>query len=594
MSDKEPFIPNQENFEPLTKEQESLRDRRKRLTMQARLDEEKERDHKNLLNEWEENRDHEFEQEPRKEEDAPKVEPIRSSSKKKDKWLDYAKTITEFTGLWIAAALMVIYRILLIPTKIKANDFFDALCIIPSGIVTVQNIKNYIAGERSFDMKTLFDSKKREERRLPLAERRELRPAPNSRLYLEDNPGFVFGKYGLKYIGKQQTLDGHIICIGTPGSGKSSAVAIPTLHMWTGAVFAIDIKGELLKNAPHRYGRCVVDPSDNDSYGYDPFEMLRLVPHDEFTHALNDILYSVIPENSNIEEPFWDNAARRYLAGAYTWAYYNCMSFVAINKEIYEKDMDMFMDKIMSSSCTEAMKHIRHIREAADKTKTSIMQNVLNAIELFATDPAIQRMLTRKKTIKPELLLQGQQIFLEIPEARLKNWKAFTSMMINQFLHAMTSFPENGKVQTLVLLDEFPQLGKARAVIDGMATLRSKGCTVCLLMQSYSQLDKVYGQTERKIITDNAAYKLILSVMDPATAREISDMVGQHYQTDVTVHTGGLFGGQQPSSGRSKRLTHIIRPEALQNLGDEALLLSPYGFCRVKKAYYFKEGFKNA
>ena len=83
----------------------------------------------------------------------------------------------------------------------------------------------------------------REERRLPLSERRELRPAPNPKLYLGENPGFMFGKYGMKYIGKQQALDGHIICIGTPGSGKSSAVAIPTLHMWTGAVFAIDIKG---------------------------------------------------------------------------------------------------------------------------------------------------------------------------------------------------------------------------------------------------------------------------------------------------------------------------------------------------------------
>ena len=126
MSDKEPFIPNPENFEPLTKEQESLRDRRKRLTMQARLDEEKERDHKNFVKRMgRRNRCiYEFEQEPQKEEDAPKVEPLRSSTKKKDKWLDYAKTITEFTGLWIAAALMVIYRILLIPTKIKANDFW--------------------------------------------------------------------------------------------------------------------------------------------------------------------------------------------------------------------------------------------------------------------------------------------------------------------------------------------------------------------------------------------------------------------------------------------------------------------------------------
>lgn len=348
-----------------------------------------------------------------------------------------------------------------------------------------------------------------------------------------------------------------------------------------------------MKNAPYRYGRCVVDPYDNDSYGYDPFEMLRLVPRDEFTHALNDILYSIIPESTS-DDPFWENSARRYLAGAYTWAYYNCKSFIAVNKEIYGTAMNTFMERVMTSSCTEAIENMRHTHEAPDKTKSSIMQNVLNAIELFATDPIIQRLLTRRKTIKPDLFLQGQQIFLAIPEARLKNWKAFTSMMINQFLHAMASFPENNRVQTLVLLDEFPQLGKARAVIDGMATLRSKGCTICLLMQSYSQLDKVYGQTERKIITDNAAYKLILSVMDPATAKEISDMVGQHYQTDVTVHTSGLFGGQQPSSGRSKRLTNIIRPESLQNLGEEALLLSPYGFCRVKKAYYFREGFKNA
>lgn len=591
MSDKQPLIVNPENFEPLTKEQESLRSRRARLQMQARVEAEKERDYEMLLREMEETRDHEFEEEPKKEENTPKVEQFQLRPQR-NKWMDYAKTATEFTGIWSTAALMAMYRILLSPTKLKANELLDALCMIPAGIITVQNIKNYIAGERSFDLKSLLDTKMREERRLPLSERRELRPTPNPKLYLGENPGFMFGKYGAKYIGKQQALDGHIICIGTPGSGKSSAVAIPTLHMWTGAVFAIDIKGELLKNAPYRYGRCVVDPYDNDSYGYDPFELLRLVPKDEFTHALNDILYSIIPESTS-DDPFWENSARRYLAGAYTWAYYNCKSFIAVNKEIYGTAMDTFMERVMTSSCTEAIENMRHIHEASDKTKSSIMQNVLNAIELFATDPVIQRLLTRKKTIKPDLLLQGQQIFLEIPEARLKNWKAFTSMMINQFLHAMTSFPENNRVQTLVLLDEFPQLGKARAVIDGMATLRSKGCTVCLLMQSYSQLDKVYGQTERKIITDNAAYKLILSVMDPATAREISDMVGQHYQTDVTVHTSGLFGAQQPSSGRSKRLTNIIRPESLQNLGEEALLLSPYGFCRVKKAYYFKEGFKH-
>ena len=219
MSDKQPLIINPENFDPITKEQESLRSRRDRLRMQARVEAEKERDH-------------EFEEEPKKEENTPKVEQFQSRPQKRDKWMDYAKTATEFTGIWSTAALMAMYRILLSPTKLKANELFDALCMIPAGIITVQNIKNYIAGERAFGFKSLLDAKMREERRLPLSERRELRPAPNPKLYLGENPGFMFGKYGMKYIGKQQAVDGHIICIGTPGSGKSSAVAIPTLHMW--------------------------------------------------------------------------------------------------------------------------------------------------------------------------------------------------------------------------------------------------------------------------------------------------------------------------------------------------------------------------
>ena len=74
MSDKQPLIINPENFDPITKEQESLRSRRDRLRMQARVEAEKERDHETLLGEMEETRDHEFEEEPKKEENTPKVE----------------------------------------------------------------------------------------------------------------------------------------------------------------------------------------------------------------------------------------------------------------------------------------------------------------------------------------------------------------------------------------------------------------------------------------------------------------------------------------------------------------------------------------
>ena len=43
-----------------------------------------------------------------------------------------------------------------------------------------------------------------------------------------------------------------------------------------------------------------------------------LAPKSEFTHALNDILYAIIPDRDT-EDPFWEQAARHYLAGVYTW-----------------------------------------------------------------------------------------------------------------------------------------------------------------------------------------------------------------------------------------------------------------------------------
>ena len=49
------------------------------------------------------------------------------------------------------------------------------------------------------------------ERSLPLVERKELGAAPYAHLYLNGNPGFLFGRYGRRYVGKQQNMDGHII-----------------------------------------------------------------------------------------------------------------------------------------------------------------------------------------------------------------------------------------------------------------------------------------------------------------------------------------------------------------------------------------------
>lgn len=83
-----------------------------------------------------------------------------------------------------------------------------------------------------------------------------------------DLSGVVFGKQGGKYATMPETTDGHILVVGGAGSGKTAAIAIPTLMSWKDRVFAIDIKGELYeKTKKARSGEQikVFNPTDRNA-----------------------------------------------------------------------------------------------------------------------------------------------------------------------------------------------------------------------------------------------------------------------------------------------------------------------------------------
>lgn len=498
------------------------------------------------------------------------------------------KQIMDFTGGWISIPFLCAGYICAWKRHPVIGSMIKMLAALQSSIVTIMNIRNWVAGEREFDPFSVYNSELRFERKLPLKERKEIRPLPSANLYLQWEPGIQFGRFGKKYIGKPQSIEGHVLVVGQPGTGKSTAFAIPTISRWTGGMFCIDVKGELSKNVPFRNNTFIVDPEDEAAYGYDPFEDLRRVSENERVHYMNGILYSLLPDSPDGKDIFWTQSARRYLAGAYFWGLYEDMSFVEINSKIYSTSADDMIRQVMNSGCSAAKAHMVHIEEEQEKTRGSILQNAMNAIEIFATDYKIMEMMTRKKTVNPEMLLMGSRIFVKISDDKIESWRPFLMIMTNQFIRGMTRFPDGGNQKILVLLDEFPRLGKIASIVDGMATLRSKGCSFCLLVQSYSQIDKIYGEIERRIILDNTAYKLIMSIMDPKMAEETSQMIGQHYESERVPNTGNNFL-KRVFSARTKRWTYLIRPEKLRNLGKEAVLIYPEGFCRLVKTYYFEK-----
>ena len=145
------------------------------------------------------------------------------------------------------------------------------------------------------------------------------------------------------------------------------------------------------------------------------------------------------------------------------------------------------------------------------KVESKVIVNVgmeLSNLATLVTDPAIITAFSPNDKYGAidwmELNLATDEpfdIILEIPEAKLEQWKPMTMLMINQLIRALMQRAERSYKDgeeappVLVMLDEFARLGKVSAIKEGLATLRSRGLTFALFIQGLAQLDEEYGAT---------------------------------------------------------------------------------------------------
>lgn len=398
--------------------------------------------------------------------------------------------------------------------------------------------------------------------------------------------GVIFGKWKGKYLIKQKNIDGHVLVVGGSGSGKSTCIAIPTLEKWLIGAFAIDIKGELYEVAGSCFSK-VFNPFYEGTYGYDPF--WTLYDSDNPAQEARAIAEAVIPKPHDIKDPFWLESAQSILTGAILHYSGQSMSFLDTIRAIQSTAPKDLIQEILQSGTQEARYCVNSLVDIADKTLAGIMSELSRHVVVFVTDKYLISALSYEENIHPSDLEDGKSIFIQVPEHLLNQWKPLLTMMVNQFIRYFEQRESNDNI--LFLLDEFPRLGKIEAITNALATLRSRKVTICLLIQSLAQLDDIYGRDKRRVITDNCAYQAILSANDSDTQEAFSKLIGtwdrpkKSYGKNLEIM--GLIGGMHEGTHFEK--SPIIKPEELRQLGNDVIVLTPYGYCRVEKAPYYME-----
>lgn len=136
--------------------------------------------------------------------------------------------------------------------------------------------------------------------------------------------GVLFGKkFGLLAYSPEQD-EGHILVLGPSGTGKTSALLIPTLRSWQGTALVVDISGDISANV-NTPNKIVFDPTSENCIPYDVFASINEVTDDtERQERLEQLAYLLLPDKANDSEAgiFFTKNGRKMITAALICYYF--------------------------------------------------------------------------------------------------------------------------------------------------------------------------------------------------------------------------------------------------------------------------------
>ena len=420
-------------------------------------------------------------------------------------------------------------------------------------------------------------------------------------LSIRNAPGFFLGfPSGGGYVGIPQGTEGNIMVVGGNGSGKSAGIAKPTLRTWQGAICATDIKGELSGFYAELYHCGLVDrpciifnPMQIDGPSYDPFWLLQHDSADNLFNNVKEIAIAIAPVLPDDKQPFWAETEQGVLTAALLH-YFKCgLSFSETMCKIISSTMSKLCKELLESQDIHVRMALGEIGFLKPETRACFDRGLRNKLMVFAADPYISHAFRGQREGANCFTwddLDRCNVFLRIPADKIEQWSGAVNLMYTQLIRHLERRPEMysaegaQNVQTLLLMDEFARFGKLEMITAALATLRSKNVNICLMIQSIAQLDRIYGEYDRRIIFDNCQFQAILRANDAGTQKYLCELIGTRtsIQRSVSEHEDE-FGD---TTGYNRQLSEVrdwvIQPHELATL-DDVLLLTPYGSCQAKK-----------
>lgn len=403
--------------------------------------------------------------------------------------------------------------------------------------------------------------------------------------------GIVFGRTRRgKLVYSPPEQEGHVAVFGGTGSGKTSAILVPTLRHWSGTSLIIDISGDISNNV-NMANKLIYQPGNPATAPYDVFALIDAIDDTDMQNeALASLAYLIMPEqmNANANARYFQDGGRKILIASLIAYYHQGVDFSDICCIIVNNGYQSLFREIDKSNSPVAAMYISGFVGNSEQNISGCKDNCDDAIRLFAVNRcvgnSIRRPVAGEIAFSPRSI-EDHNVFVVIPDERLSVYAPLLRIITAQSLAYFSARPANNQHSILFALDEFVSFGRID-ISPALRKLRKKHVRIMLLTQSLADIEEVYGKGAYKVMLDNCSYTVLLKVTEPETAEFFARMIGREYKMRESVTSSNL--GSVISRTQSTEKDYIIAPADLAHLGNHLLLLHPGGFMRLEKAFYFK------
>jgi type IV secretion system protein VirD4 len=238
----------------------------------------------------------------------------------------------------------------------------------------------------------------------------------------------------------------------------------------------------------------------------------------------------------------------------------------------------------------------RELLNKSDNERSGVLSTAMSFLGLYR-DPVVAAV-TRRCDWRIADLVGGKHpttLYLVVPPSDINRTKPLIRLILNQVGRRLTEDlqAKAGRHRLLLMLDEFPALGRLDFFESALAFMAGYGLKSFLIAQSLNQIEKAYGPNNS--ILDNCHVRVSFATNDERTAKRVSDALG----TATEMRAMKNYAGHRLSPwlghlmvSRQETARPLLTPGEVMQLppADEIVMVAGTSPIRAKKVRYFEDG----